>query len=354
MRLSLGIRVATGAVLAAAGLLVNGTIPAAAVPVAAVPLAAAPGAAVPVAAVPVVAAPVAGAPVAALPVASIQAGSAPLPIIWNWQIGFAANLGRSAVPPPGANDFGCRSSAGRLPVILVHGTWEQQADNWAAMLPFLKNQGYCVFTLNYGGNPGDLFWGYQSIAAGAGQLAAFVDTVLARTGATQVDLVGHSQGGMMPRYYIKFLGGQGKVRNLVGLAPSNHGTTLDGLATFAQAVGLTGVISTIQPAAIDQTIGSPFMKALARCPQGPDADICAGDPTRYTVIMDRGDQVVTPYTNAFLDGATNITAGQKCPLELAEHLGLSYSRNIAQLTLKALDPSVSKNVCVLSLPYVGG
>ena len=37
-------------------------------------------------------------------------------------------------------------------------------------------------------------------------------------------MVGHSQGGMMPRYYIKFLGGAGKVDDLVGLSPSNHGT----------------------------------------------------------------------------------------------------------------------------------
>ena len=33
---------------------------------------------------------------------------------------------------------------------------------------------------------------------------------------------------MMPRYYLKFLGGAAKVHTLVGLAPSNHGTDLDG------------------------------------------------------------------------------------------------------------------------------
>ena len=38
---------------------------------------------------------------------------------------------------------------------------------------------------------------------------------------------------MMPRYYLKFLGGASKVNTLVGLAPSNHGTTLDGLFTLA-------------------------------------------------------------------------------------------------------------------------
>ena len=41
-------------------------------------------------------------------------------------------------------------------------------------------------------------------------------------------MVGHSQGGMMPRYYIKFLGGAEVVDDLVGLAPSNHGTSSTG------------------------------------------------------------------------------------------------------------------------------
>jgi pimeloyl-ACP methyl ester carboxylesterase len=284
-----------------------------------------------------------------------QAASAPLPIDWNWTAGFIPNLPNSATPPPGANDWNCKSTGTKRPLILVHGTWENQNDNWQAMSPFFKNAGYCVYTFNYGGNPGDVFWGWKGIADNAGDLAAFVDRVRARTGSAQVDLVGHSQGGMMPRYYIKFLGGQGKVRNFVGLAASNHGTTLSGIADLGRFLGLLPAVATIQPAAIDQTIGSAFMKKLDTCPGGaPNADICPGDPTKYTVIETNGDQIVTPYTNAFLKGATNIEVNKVCPLELAEHLGMTYSRNVAQLALKALDPTVTKNVCVVSLPYIGG
>ena len=43
---------------------------------------------------------------------------------------------------------------------------------------------------------------------------------------------------MMPRYYIDNLGGAGKVDNLVGLAPSNYGTTLDGITKLGQLLGL--------------------------------------------------------------------------------------------------------------------
>ena len=39
---------------------------------------------------------------------------------------------------------------------------------------------------------------------------------------------------MMPRYYINFLGGAGKVNTFVALAPTNYGTTLDGLTELAR------------------------------------------------------------------------------------------------------------------------
>ncbi len=40
----------------------------------------------------------------------------------------------------------------------------------------------------------------QPMERSAPQLAAFVDKVLAATGASKVDLVGHSEGTVMPRY----------------------------------------------------------------------------------------------------------------------------------------------------------
>ena len=92
------------------------------------------------------------------------------------------------------------------PVILVNGTFANQDDNWQAASPLLANHGYCVFTFNYGGSSASsIVQGTGDIAASAGQLASFVTRVLAATGAAKVDLVGHSQGGMMPRYYLMFL-----------------------------------------------------------------------------------------------------------------------------------------------------
>ena len=72
--------------------------------------------------------------------------------------------------------------------------------------------------------------------------------MLAKTGASQVDIVGHSQGGMMPGYYIKFLGGASKVHTLIGLAPSNHGTTIDGLQTLLSVFPVAPILGGLESA----------------------------------------------------------------------------------------------------------
>ena len=104
-------------------------------------------------------------------------------------------------PPPGANDWSCRPTAAHPePVVLVHGTFEGAYDNWLLVSPQIEAAGYCVFALDYGNR------GTGDIPTSAGELARFVDAVLAATGASRVSLVGHSQGGMMPRWYLEFLG----------------------------------------------------------------------------------------------------------------------------------------------------
>ncbi|MFI7588897.1 alpha/beta fold hydrolase [Spongisporangium articulatum] len=291
-------------------------------------------------------------------------------IVWDWGSQFVSHLPTSATPPPGAENVSdghkstCnwKNSPDKLPLILVHGTWEQQSDNFQALSPYFKNEGFCVYTFNYGGNPGDTMWGWKSIANSAGEFGTYVNKVLASTGATKVDVVGHSQGGMMPRYYIKKLGGMSKVNKFVGLAASNNGTTLSGLAKLGKAIGITDPLSNVQPAAIDQTIGSDFQKAIDACP-GTTAlyNVCKGDTVKYWSIETEGDQVVTPYTNAFLTkqpgsttSVTNIDVNKQCPLELAEHLGMSYSQNVASRALVALAPLGNFAICKTSTPYSGG
>ena len=118
--------------------------------------------------------------------------------------------------------------------------------------------------------------------------------MLAATHASKVDIVGHSQGGMMPRYYIKNLGGAAKVDTLVGLAPSNHGTTLNGLFTLAGYFpGSSALVGADCPACAEQEAGSSFITNL-----NEGGETVQG--VNYTVIESKNDEVVTPYTSAFL------------------------------------------------------
>lgn len=246
----------------------------------------------------------------------------------------------AAAPAAAAPDLPCRPTAAHPePVVLVHGTFANGTNSWQYIGNALRANGYCVFTLEYGGRPGSPFGGLAPVKESAQQLATFVDAVLAKTGASKVDLVGHSQGGMMPRWYIDRLGGADKVDDLVGLSSSNHGTTFNGLFTLAkQFPGGTETLLAGCPACRDQEVGSPFMQEL-----NGGGDNLSPSVT-YTVIQTRFDEVVTPYTSAFLDGATNIELQDVCPTHPTDHLGVLYDPAVVTLTLNALDPGRPQRV----------
>lgn len=224
---------------------------------------------------------------------------------------------------PGVNDWSCKPTAERPePVILVHGTVGDRRHLLENLGRAIKAKGFCVYSLDYGNR------GLNDIVGSADELKAFVAKVLDSTGAEKVSMVGHSQGGMMPRYYIKFLGGGKHVDDLVGIAPSNHGTRL---------IPAQNPIADLLPGLIcmscnQQAWGSAFLKNLNAGDETP------GDVS-YTQIESTLDEVVVPYTSAFLapgPNTTNITLQKKCPLELAEHILIPTARSTISYTLDAL------------------
>jgi hypothetical protein len=233
----------------------------------------------------------------------------------------------------GANNNCKPGAAHPYPVVLVHATLADEGSNWVTLAPLLANEGYCVYAFNYGATLASLeawpFIGPRIDALGhiehsAEELSSFVNSVLSKTKASKVDLVGHSQGGMMPNYYIKFLGGAAKVNELIGLAPSNHGTTLDGvtklLEVFPFASELVGGLLEFlgAPSLPEQEETSAFVKKLF----GSGEPVVSG--VRYVVIETEHDEVVTPYTHAFLSGSgvTNITIQSQCPKDPVAHIGM--------------------------------
>jgi triacylglycerol esterase/lipase EstA (alpha/beta hydrolase family) len=286
-----------------------------------------------------------------LAAAPAGAASGNYPVVYNFGAGIVAAATQPGAPPPGANNFSCRPSRVHPnPVVLVHGTFGNMTDSWQALSPLLANNGYCVFALNYGGAEGDQIQATGPIETSAAQLSSFVNQVLAATHARKVDIVGHSQGGMMPRYYLKFLGGAPKVGTLVGLAPSNHGTNLLGLTELLSAFpgGSSSDIAGCE-ACSQQITGSAFLQHL-----NAGGDTVTG--VKYTVIETQYDQVVTPYTSAFLTGpnVTNITLQQQCLLDFSDHLAVIYDQIALHDVLNALDPThATPPPCVPVAPVLG-
>ncbi|MEV5175579.1 alpha/beta fold hydrolase [Streptomyces flaveolus] len=249
-----------------------------------------------------------------------------------------ASASDTTAPSSGWNDYTCKPSAAHpRPVVLVHGTLGNSVDNWLGLAPYLKSRGYCVYSLDYGQLPGvPLFHGLGPIDKSAEQLAVFVDKVLAATGAAKADLVGHSQGGMMPRHYLKFLGGAAKVDALVGLAPDNHGTDLDGLTHLLPYFpGAEDLLKATTPGLADQITGSAFLTKL-----NAGGDTVPG--VRYTVIATKYDEVVTPWRTQYLSGSgvRNVLLQDLCPLDLSEHLAIGLFDRIAfHEVANALDPA---------------
>jgi triacylglycerol esterase/lipase EstA (alpha/beta hydrolase family) len=141
----------------------------------------------------------------------------------------------------------------------------------------------------------------------------FAGQVRAQTGAAHVDLIGHSQGGLVGRYYIKYLGGASVVDSMISLGAPDYGTSLANLATLLGLGSCLGVVACQQMA-----IGSTFL-----------ANLNAGDDTignvDYTNIATAFDEIVTPYWNAFLnnDGNNqNVLVQSPCFLRVVGHIGL--------------------------------
>ncbi|TDC75280.1 esterase/lipase family protein [Streptomyces hainanensis] len=253
--------------------------------------------------------------------------------------GATAAVPSAAASAGGWNEDDCAPAARHpRPVVLVHGTGANGTVNWLGLAPYLADRGYCVYSFDYGMLPGvPILGGLGPMEESADQLAEFVDEVLAETGAREVDLVGHSQGGVLPRYYLKHhQGAAGKVNALVGIAPNTNGTTLAGLTRLLDVFpGLEDAIAAGAPALAQQVAGSDFMTAL-------NSGGYTVPGVTYTVIATRYDEIVTPYRSQFIDepGVRNVLLQDLCPIDFSEHATIGLLSRVAfHETANALDPA---------------
>jgi len=286
------------------------------------------------------------------PGASAEAERAPRPgpIQRTWSAAVVASLLAPELVPQGMNDPGCRPSRAQpRPVVLVNGTFENSYANWSMFSPALSAAGYCVYGFDYGGSIAGRVHGIGDMRDSARELARVVDRVRATTGATKVDLVGHSQGGLMPLYYLSVLGGSRHVHRMIGIEGPIHGMSAQGALTLIAANPVTAKLAHgAIPAMADVTAGSPFIHEVA----------AAGMVQRgvyYVSIVSRTSGVigVSEARLPVAPNTENIVLQDVCPLDLADHGTVVYDEITLRIVMNALDPSRARQPrCHLVLPFV--
>lgn len=164
------------------------------------------------------------------------------------------------------------------PILFVHG-YNSSGSYWNTMAGAFKADGWPSTHL--------MQWSYntrQSNATTAQQIATEVDKLLAATGATQVDVVTHSMGGLSSRYYAKNLGGSAKIDAWVSLGGPNHGTN------WANAC--------FDSSCVEMRVGSAFLGALNSGDETPGG-------SRYATWWSPCDTIINPDSSVSLSGATN-------------------------------------------------
>ncbi|MFD9117286.1 lipase family alpha/beta hydrolase [Streptomyces bottropensis] len=103
------------------------------------------------------------------------------------------------------------------PVLLLHGFIDNRSVFVLLRRALAQHGGRHLESLNYSPLTCD-------IRAAAELLGRHIEDIYERTGQEQVDVVGHSLGGLIARYYVQRLGGDLRVRTLVTLGTPHGGT----------------------------------------------------------------------------------------------------------------------------------
>jgi triacylglycerol esterase/lipase EstA (alpha/beta hydrolase family) len=107
-------------------------------------------------------------------------------------------------------------ATGTRPVVLIHG-YAMNRTNWVWLGPTLAKRGLGpLHGMNYNS--------LATVAESAAQLGLFVERLCVEAGVSQVDIVAHSLGGIISRWYIERMGGAKRVGKLVTIATPHHGT----------------------------------------------------------------------------------------------------------------------------------
>jgi pimeloyl-ACP methyl ester carboxylesterase len=211
------------------------------------------------------------------------------------------NRARRAWRPPGEVPA---TPAGQPPVLLLHGYLATRG-SLHLLERHLTERGLVVMTYALG--PVHL----GDIRDSAGLIARKVESIVAQTEVTRVDIVGHSMGGLVGLDYLKRLGGRHRVRRLIMLGTPAQGTWSALLGLVTAPLGL---------ASLQLLPGSPFLRELAERPLPPGAEVVSIGAIR---------DWLAPLSTTVLDGIRHIALP-------TGHSGLLVDEEVAEVVAELL------------------
>ncbi|MFC8346184.1 triacylglycerol lipase [Streptomyces sp. NPDC057280] len=122
-----------------------------------------------------------------------------------------------AAPLPSRDGPAQLPTEAKPPVVLLHGFIDNRSVFVLLRRSLLQHGHRQLESLNYSPLTCD-------IRTAAELLGRHIEEICERTGSRQVDVVGHSLGGLIARYYVQRLGGDLRVRTLVTLGTPHSGT----------------------------------------------------------------------------------------------------------------------------------
>ena len=202
-------------------------------------------------------------------------------------------------------------------VLLVHGTTSSPEIAWSKGLePLLEKRGHVVCTVRLPAKA------LAPIDTSAEYVVASIRAMSTRFDRP-VDVIGHSQGGMVPRWAVKWWPDvRSLVGDVIGLSPSNHGAPV-----VTALCGSNGCAA----AGWQQGPSSRFLAALNRPDETPGR-------VSYTVAASDTDAIVPARSAAIRGGGddSTVTVQEVCPDRAVDHVRMLTDAVSVGLVLDAL------------------
>ncbi|GGX67327.1 esterase/lipase family protein [Streptomyces anandii] len=217
--------------------------------------------------------------------------------------------------PEGATEL---PTEAKPPVVLLHGFIDNRSVFVLLRRNLAQHGRQRVESLNYSPLTCD-------IRTAAELLGRHIEEICERTGSRQVDVVGHSLGGLIARYYVQRLGGDLRVRTLVTLGTPHAGTRVAPLANAHP------IVRQMRP-------GSELIEELS----GP----APGCRTHFVSFWSDLDHLMDPLESACIDHpdlrAENIQVSGIGHLALPVHPAVATGIRQALDAVRPKDPSASR------------